>query len=240
MIRISKKLSLAGTALLASLAFSTTLMAKMSADDILKKADDIRNPSESFRMLVKVKNSDGETSKFEVSTLGKDKSLIKTLEPARDVGRNMLMLEENMWVFIPNLNRSVRVSLNQKLTGEAANGDISRTRWHGDYNTKIAKQTDKAYVLFLDAKKKGLTYDKIRVWIDKKSYRPIKAEYLSLGGKTLKKAAFRAYKKIAGGMRPTEVLIKDATRTKKTSLIKILELEKKSYPASMFNQTNLK
>ena len=44
---------------------------------------------------------------------------------------------------MPSLKRAIRVSLSQKLMGEAANGDISRMRWYGDYNVKIEKQTNK-------------------------------------------------------------------------------------------------
>ena len=68
------------------------------------------------------------------------------------------MLDENMWVFIPNLKRSVRVGLSQKLTGQAANGDISRMRWSGDYTPKLLKETKKSWLLHLQAKKKGLTH----------------------------------------------------------------------------------
>ena len=51
-----------------------------------------------------------------------------------------------IWVFIPNLKRSVRVGLSQKLTGQAANGDISRMRWSGDYTPKLLKETKKELV----------------------------------------------------------------------------------------------
>src|SRR4051812_8253138 len=90
-----------------------------SATEILEHADAIRNPSESFRMRAEVKTGE-DTSEFEVQTKGKDKTLVKTLAPSRDVGRNMLMLDENMWAYIPNLKRAVRIGLNQKLTGQAA------------------------------------------------------------------------------------------------------------------------
>lgn len=147
-----------------------------SPESILQKADEVRNPSASFKMEVEVKNPGGDdTSVFEVALKGKEKTMIKTLEPSRDKGRNMLMLNEDMWAYIPNLKRSVRISLNQKLTGQAANGDISRMRWAGDYDAKIESQDATKWVLFLTATKKGLTYDKIRATVDKKSFHPLKA-----------------------------------------------------------------
>ena len=93
-------------------------------------------------------------SEFDVSIQGNEKTLIKTLAPTRDRGRNLLMLQEEMWAFIPNLNRAVRVSLSQKLTGQTANGDISRMRWSGDYNPALESENEKEWVLFFHCKEK--------------------------------------------------------------------------------------
>ena len=231
--------SLAACAALTSV-FSATALAQ-SPEAILQKADEVRNPSASFKMEVEVKNPGGDdTSVFEVSLKGKEKTMIKTLEPSRDKGRNMHMLKEDMWAYIPNLKRAVRISLNQKLTGQAANGDISRMRWAGDYDAKIESQDAGKWKLFLTATKKGLTYDKIRAVIDKKSFHPLKAEYLSPAGKVLKFATFRAYKTIAGAVRPTEIEIVDATKPSDKSIVHILKMENEDFPDSLFNQNNLK
>ena len=171
--------------------FSVTASAvvKLSADDILKKVDEVRNPSESYHMDVRINSSsEKEDSTFSVSLKGNTKTFVKVKGPKKLIGRNMLMIEENMWVYVPNLKRSVRVSLSQKLIGEAANGDISRMRWTGDYIPKIEKEDKKTYTLFLQQKKKGLTYAKIRATIDKLSFHPIKAQFLTLTGKSVKTA----------------------------------------------------
>lgn len=220
--------------------FATQALAQ-SPNDILQHADDVRNPSESFKMEVEVKNSNNDdTSVFEVILKGKDKTLIKTLQPTRDKGRNLLMLNQDMWAYLPLLKRSVRISLNQRLTGQAANGDISRMRWSGDYDAKIESQDNKQWVLFLTATKSGLTYDKIRATVDKKNFYPLKAEYLTPAGKSLKLANFQAYKPIAGKVRPTEIEISDVINPTEKSVIHILKMENDSFPDAIFNQNNLK
>ena len=150
------------------------------------------------------------------------------------------MLEEDMWAFIPNLNRAVRVSLSQKLTGEAANGDISRTRWSGDYKSHIEEENSSEWQLLLSGNKKGLTYDKIRVWIQKKDFAPLRAEYLSLANKVLKKVYYKNYKTMAGGMRPSEIHIHDAVKEESKSILKIVNMEVRTFEDSLFNQNNLK
>ena len=213
---------------------------------ILEQADQIRNPAESFLMKVEVSSGEkGEDrSLFEVaiqgSNLGKMKTLIKTLAPARDLGRNLLMLDENMWAFVPNLNRAVRVSLNQKLTGQAANGDLSRMRWTGDYTPIIEKETPTEWILFLTANKKGLTYEKLRVWIEKKTYMPKKAELLTLDSKILKNVTYEDLRQLAGRLRPGVMRIQDALRVSEVSLIRVKDMVVKQFPASLMNQNSLK
>lgn len=205
---------------------------------ILSKADDIRSPTESFVMLVDIA-SGADSSSFEVAIKGKDKTVIRTLAPPRDKGRNLLMLGDEMWAYIPDLKRAIRVSLSQKLTGEAANGDIARARWSGDYTAALEKEDAASWTLFLTATRRGLTYDKARIVVEKGSFRPRSAEYLTLEGDVLKRAEFRAYKELAGATRPSEIAIRDATKQDKASIITIKSMEAKELKDSDFQQSGL-
>lgn len=228
--------------LLISAAFVCFAAAKNeSADEIMKRADAVRCPSESFFMEVEVtsKGQDDQV-KLEVFTKGRDKTRINTVAPARDKGRNMVMIGEDMWAYVPNLKRAVRVALNQKLTGQAANGDVSRMRWWGDYTAKLESEDSKSWTLALSARRKGLTYDKMRVWVEKNSFRPLRAEYLTPAGKLLKKSQFREYRNIAGALRPTEIHIQDANNAEDASVIRILKLESKNSSDAIFNHNALK
>lgn len=208
--------------------------AGFDAQEVLKRVDEVRNPAESYRMRVRIGDS-----AFEVLLDGNSKTLVKTLEPARDQGRDMLMLGEEMWAYIPNLKRAVRVSLSQKLTGQAANGDISRMRWSGDYSPKIESESPESWVLLLTASKKGLTYEKIRVTVEKKTFHPLSAEYLTSAAKPLKRASFGAFKMIAGRIRPTELSIQSAVNQSDQSKIVVESMDKKSFPSAQFNPQRL-
>ncbi len=232
------------TGILAILVTATALHADgetISAQEIIKRADEVRNPSESYYIEVEVvdRGSSEPSHKFRVAIAGNDKTRIETIEPARDNGRNMLMLGENMWVFVPNLKREVRVSLNQKLTGQAANGDISRMRWSGDYQATIEDETEKEWQLDLQANKKGLTYDRLKVWVEKDSFRPKRAEYMTRAGKVLKKVKYGGYKTLAGRERPSKILIQDATKSNDQSIIKIRKMKVKSFPNSLYQKSEL-
>jgi outer membrane lipoprotein-sorting protein len=150
------------------------------------------------------------------------------------------MVDEDMWAYVPNLQRSVRISLAQRLVGQAANGDIARCRWTGDYTPTIESDNAQAWTLLLTATKKGLTYEKIRAWIEKGTYHPLHAEFLTPTGKVLKRAEYRAYKPIAGKDRPTVIHIEDAVRQSDYSDIQIVEMTPRTFPASIFYPENLK
>jgi len=223
---------------LTALFFSAMALGDTSPETILKNADDIRNPDQSFMMTVEVKSThsgDTEEHRFEVSLKGNDKTLVHTLAPKRDVGRDMLMIDENMWAYVPNLKRAVRVGLNQKLTGEAANGDISRMRWAEDYKGALEKEDKSSWTLLLEAKKKGLTYEKIRAVIEKKTFKPLTAEYLTADGKVLKRAEFKDYKPMAGKSRPSLLVISDAVRSDQKSDVRIKDMKVKSFPDTLFS-----
>jgi outer membrane lipoprotein-sorting protein len=210
-----------------------------SPAEILQKADDVRNPSASFTMVVTVKDHDGTLSKFEVKTKGKDRTLIKTLQAPHSKANALLMVEQDMWAYIPNLKRAVRVSLQQKLTGQAANGDIARTRWSGDYEATLEKEEKDSWQLFLTANKKGLTYDKIRLWVGKDGFKPRKAEYLTMAGDPLKTANFESYSNMAGAERPRTIRIQDAKRSSDYSVLEILSLQNAELPDAIFQASNL-
>lgn len=219
-----------------SLIFSLTSLAA----DLLEEVDSFRNPSDAYSMNVRIVSSnESEEARFLVYLKGNSKTLIKVLAPKKNLGRNMLMIAENMWVYVPNIRRSVRVSLNQKLTGEAANGDISRMRWAGDYSHKIEKTDKETTELFLEAVKPGLTYSKIRVWISSKDKRPLKAEFLTLSGKIIKTATYDKYESNLGKMRPTLIHIVDNLRKDQYSDIHVEKMENKAFPDSMFTEKSL-
>lgn len=206
-------------------------------EEMVKRADNIRNPSSSYEMKIKVESPDN-TTVFQVYLKGQDKTLVVTKEPARDKGRNMLMLDRDFQVYVPNLKRSMRLSLAQKLSGQVSNGDISRTRWYGDYEVTKESETASEVQLFLKGKKENLTYAAIRLWLKKDNFQPERAEYLGLNGKTvLKKAKFEGYKSMAGAVRPTILKIEDTNG--QASTIQIIEMNSKDIDDSFFTTRNM-
>ena len=62
----------------------------------------------------------------------------------------MLMKDYDMWLFTPNIKKPLRISLEQKLTGEVSYGDIAKTNYAEDYNAKlISTEITSSFVIYL-------------------------------------------------------------------------------------------
>ncbi len=229
-----------GCAIAASAPFARIAgAAPLAPGDIIARADDVRNPAESYFLRLTLDNGDGDPWDLEVNSNSNRQCLVKTLAPARERGRAMLMVDEDMWAYLPNLKRSVRVALNQRLVGQAANGDLTRTRWASDYAATLEAEEATSWRLFLTATKKGLTYEKIRAWIEKASFRPLHAECLNLTGRPLKTLTYGKYKDLCGKIRPSEIVVADAIRAGDRSIMAIKTMELRKFPDSMFTPESL-
>jgi hypothetical protein len=230
---------------IAYLFFSVLVSAAPDAENLLKKADAYRSPSAGFIANVEVVEGNGDRSAYEVYMEGNDHSIMVTKAPKRDVGRNILMIDQDMWMTIPSINRPVRISLKQKLTGQVAQGDISRMKWVGDYDVKLSSPTPEkisgkeTYKLEMKAKKENLTYDRIVLTVDTKTARPLEASYQTPTGRTLKVARFEDYGPLGGQIRPRSIVISDAIQKSETSTIHLLSMKEKKFPKGFFTQANL-
>jgi outer membrane lipoprotein-sorting protein len=114
---------------------------EVSPEEILRKSDEIRLPSKDYTMLARVTSSkpgtEAKTGIYEVLSKGRERSVIKTLAPATDKDRILLMREENLWAYLPNVSKPLRISLRDRLLGEVANADIARANFYGDYTATL-------------------------------------------------------------------------------------------------------
>ncbi len=198
-----------------------------SAQAILAASDAIRNPGKPFALtvtLVEYRNArqvDGNTltvySKADANS-GQFRSLIRFVAPARDANKLMLKSGNDLWFFDPSSKASIRLSPQQRLLGQAANGDVVTVNLAKDYQAKLEaeesvldgdRQSRRCYKLALAAVTLDVTYHHIEMWIDASNSRPVKARFYTESGQLLKTAYYRHYQAQLGVERPTETVIID-------------------------------
>ena len=98
-------------------------------------------------MSLRVKITNFESGKsdeeqlYEVSQKGTDKTYVEFMSP-REKGQHLLMLGDDMWVYLPDTSRPVRITPLERLSGDASNGDVARTNYAVDY-TPVYLRTEK-------------------------------------------------------------------------------------------------
>lgn len=197
------------------------------AQAILAESDAVRNPAKPFSVSVALleyrnaKQTDANTltvySKAEGGS-GQFRSLIRFVAPERDANKLMLKNGNDLWFFDPASQASIRLSPQQRLLGQASNGDVVTVNLAKDYKAELLAEEDtadgervtrRAYKLGLSAVSPDVTYHRVEMWVDAASSRPIKARFFAESGHLLKTAYYRKYQPQLGRERPTEVVIID-------------------------------
>lgn len=218
--------------------------ADIDANEIVKKADlrrGLGNVSHSFN--VTVTNQDDKHEVFHVAFRDVNATLTEQTEPERARGRKLLMKDYDIWLFTKNIKKPLRISLEQKLTGEVANGDIARTNYAEDYDATILAVEKKGnaefYKLELKAKNKKVTYGRIEYWVSKKDFIPMEATFFALSGKPLKSATFGDFKTVQGMSRTTKMIIRDYLQKNKMSTLVFSDHKTEKFDDSLFNKDRL-
>ncbi|KAF0812392.1 hypothetical protein IGB42_03060 [Andreprevotia sp. IGB-42] len=206
---------------------ATVAHAAPDAQSLLAATDAIRNPEKPFSLtttLTEYRNGkQTDTSTLAVYSKadkagGEFRSLIRFEAPVRDAGKLMLKSGNDLWFYDPATRASIRISPQQRLLGQAANGDVVTVNLAKDYKATLVGEEDvqdgerqarHAYKLALAAVSPDVTYNKIEMWVDQQNSRPIKAKFFADSGRLLKTAYYRRFENQLGVLRPTETVIID-------------------------------
>jgi outer membrane lipoprotein-sorting protein len=170
---------------------------------------------------------------------GQFRSLIRYLAPARDANKLILLSGKDFWFYDPTSKASIRMSPQERLLGQASNGDVVTVNLAKDYVATTAAEEDIAdgerqnrhcHKLSLDAKTPDATYHRIEMWIEVGSNHPIKARFYADSGKLLKTAYYRHYELQLGVQRPTETVIIDGLDPNWVTVMRYSNLVQRDVP----------
>jgi outer membrane lipoprotein-sorting protein len=201
-----------------------------TADELVRRYDEVMSPRTFEAVMEMVAHrQDGSTRsyKFRALKLGNDKTRVWFLEPASAMGQEMLKVGDNMWVYMPNLKRALRIASRESFQGgDFNNGDIMRVNYVADYDAKLLPETDaSSWAVELSAKSNEASYDRIRLWLDKDKRLPMKAEYYAASGKMLRSATFESTKTFHGLERPSRIVMRNELATKRFSEMTMVDMK---------------
>ena len=232
-------------------------------EDILKKADLFRIPASSV-------SADARVELFKNNILDKERRYTIYIKPGRrslvlmrspnEVGQKVLMLSNQFWLLMPESQRPLRITANQKLLGEASTGDIAHMTWSGDYKGRVVERKTpcpavpaqlKSYVsssakiknnecsmLDLQAAQNGVTYAKIKLYVEANTKLPVKADLYVDSGKRAKQAWYFA-DLVNGRDHILKMVLFNDIETNQRTVVHYSNIRAKEAPDEFFNPAAL-
>ena len=242
---------------LASVCLGAPAGAAPDAQRIVVASDAVRNPGRPFSVNVALsefqdgKRVDASSMVTYSRTLAQDAqfaTLVRFTAPARDTGKLMLKNGHDMWFYDPSTKASVRLSPQQRLLGQASNGDVVTVNLARDYAAELGVEEEiqdgerknrRAYRLDLTASAEDATYGRIELWVDAGNNWPLKGRFFADSGKLLKTVYYRRYQSQLGTDRPTELVIIDGLNQGAVTLMRLTDYSAKNLPGSWFQRDYL-
>ena len=174
-----------------------------TARDVMETVDAVPIPEDqSLTMTMELENRQGKTltRELEVKKQGKDKSYLLFLAPSDVKNTAFLTIthenrDDDMWLYLPALHKVRRISSSSKhknFMGSDFTYNDMGDRDINDYTYEYIEEetTEDDYVSYLiegtakDPREVG--YSKLKFWIRKDIFLPVKIEYFDLRGDLLK------------------------------------------------------
>src|SRR5215471_19986628 len=204
--------------------------AEPTAAQILARYDEVMSPRTFDGLMVMIAHrQDGTTRSYKMRVLKSEDDKIRLwfFEPASAKGQEMLRVEDNMWVYMPNLKRALRIASRESFQGgDFNNGDVLRVNYVRDYAPVLAPSgDDPLYLIDLTARNKDASYDRIKLWLTRSELMPARSEYYAASGKLLRSATFSDVKTFRGHRRPAHIVMRNELATKRYSELNTLDLK---------------
>lgn len=220
------------------------LSATAQAADIkalLKQADDYRLPGTQLQV-------ETEVQLFKAGKLDKERSYTVYLKPGRralvlmqsatEKGQKVLMLGDDFWQIMPQSQRPIRITPLQKLLGDASVGDIATMTWSEDYDGQIVGEAMIGEVpcirLDLTASRKGVSYQRVELYLSKADSRPVKADLFVASNKLAKQALF-TIEQIDGRPQVSAMRLVDQIQTNRETVIRYVSRKVRAIPDEYYN-----
>jgi len=188
-----------------------TLLGANEAHDIMKKVDDnMRGQNVYMKMNMSITSRGHKrTMKMETWAQGSKKSFVKTLYPPKDKGITFLSLENQMWQYVPKIERVIKIPpsmmLQNWMGSDITNDDmVKQSSIVDDYDAKIIKKEgDFVSIELIPTEDAAVVWGKIVSRIDTKTYTNTKDIFYDEDGVKIRIFTYENVKKFGKYYTPT-------------------------------------
>jgi len=192
---------------------------------------------EMYRKLINIE-PDGTRKQFVLYTAkkGRESMAALFLSPPTDEGRTTLRVGENMWLFIPDVGKPLRItSLTSVVGGIFNNSDIMRLEFGVEYTVDAVEEQGDEYILSLKAKDMSVAYDRLKMWVDKKTVLPVTIEAYAASGLLIKTLRYKKIKDYGDGIVRPSVMETDSPLWVGYKAVMLFgEIRRRDFPDEVF------
>jgi outer membrane lipoprotein-sorting protein len=232
-------------------ASSTAAQSSPGAMEILDKIDEnmVSNSVISLSKMIIYKQGRTDVKEMKSWGIGKKKGFVEFYSPARDKGTKYLRIEDELWMYLPSVEKVVKISghlLRQSMMGSDFSYEdmLNRLTLKEDYSAEIIGEEEfngtPCYKLELTAKHKEVTYYRRIILVEKERFIAVKSELYAKTGKLLKSSHVEKIEKIGDRYYPTHIVMIDELRKNSRTEVVMSEVEfDVNIPESVFTRRNL-
>lgn len=223
-----------------------------SGEDILKRVDEnigSDNKISIAEMVIHGRRG-SRTVKSKSWLRGQDKSFTEYLAPAREKGTKMLKLGDQLWIYLPSTDRTIKISghmMRQSVMGS----DLSYEDMMEDqdlqkiYDAQVVTEEvileRPCWVLELTSKGGDIAYHSRKIWVDKERFVSLREDRFARSGKLLKTFEVKEISRIQNRWIPTRMVFKDVLKSGKGTEFILESIEfNADIPEHVFTKASLR
>ncbi|MEW6442598.1 MAG: outer membrane lipoprotein-sorting protein [bacterium] len=174
------------------------------------------------------------TLRMDAYTEGMERSLVRITYPAKEEGVATLKVGNDLWNYLPKINRVTRVPASMMLGSwmgsHFTNDDlVKESRYADDYETTITFEGDrdgqKILELTLEPKPEApVVWGKIVAAVRADDYIPLQMDYFNESGKEVRTLTFSKVQDMGGRRIPTELVMRPVDKPNESTRVTYLNL----------------
>ena len=215
--------------LLSLLLITFTLQANEAQAIIKKLEKNLRGDYMYATMKMIVTSKRGQrTVKIESWSKGNDKSFVKILYPKKDKGITFLKIDNQMWQYIPKIERTIKIPASMMLQSwmgsDFTNDDmVKESSLEEDYTAKLlSKKGNDATIELIPKEDAAVVWGKIVIEVDVKNAVPVKETFYDDRMKKVRVLTFSKVQRHGSHMVPMVMELKPLDADKKKNSTKVI------------------
>ncbi|MGE3759997.1 MAG: outer membrane lipoprotein-sorting protein [Pseudobdellovibrionaceae bacterium] len=246
------KLMIVMAALFMTNTVSASAAKRLNPKTLIKRAEDqVLGKTFRGKLHMKIERPDSAREMQILSwTEGRDKALVKIVEPAKDQGTGNLRLSLDLWQYLPKVERLIKIPpslmLQSWMGSDFTNDDLVRTSsTYRDYTHQFAgyetiEGVKTAKIICTPKPNAPVVWGKLEMWIDPVNAVTLRQDFYSEGGELLKSMTGSKIKKFGTHTIASRLEMKTVKKNTTTVIEYVDAHFDEKIDESIFNQNFLK